>query len=504
MIKNIKQNEIFYEALIILFLVSTPIFVLLSQAQSIQNQNLRQLNKELIGIQSLMSLDDRTALKSPEALDHWINTLQDISESSEIILDPVAETYFLGQIINSELPNLIFLLKNLQNSKLTSYQSNSNIDKFQLNKISEKIEQVSKNLKKVELNAAQSQFNDQVNLNIQQWNILSENMKQNLKLSEPILKNIDHNIKDLFDYRRFQISQLKLLLESRKKFYEQNQKRFNLVLLFVFLISVSLAVSLFLRLINKIKEDAKNIAEQSYALEKSLKLAALGELTSGLGHEIANPLTVIMTSLNQLAKKNESSTGASKEDIQKHFEKTNKAVNRVVAIINSIRSMIIDDHSKNFVHFNLKDTFEDVLSMLQHLFLKHQINLTLDDTSELPPVYGLQTETGQILTNLIKNAIEVLAQQEHRKIEIKFNFDSNHHRLKIYVLDSGPGIPDELKDKIFNHLFSTKTQNGGTGIGLSYSQKMAQKMNAELKLVDHQFLLHGACFELTIPTQPTS
>ena len=491
----IKQKSIFILAFIIFILASAPTIILLIQVSLFQSESVRQVKAEVLGANYIANYDESQVLNSQYKLHKWVLFNDDTSDQQEIILDPTAESYYLGQLVTHNLPNIV---QNIYMYHLNSIDLRTDEDWIYFNReMRENLEKISERILRIEVEIGSSKYTQNKLYTTQDWDPILHKIEKLITKDVTDKDIVYSTLQEIMSYRQDQLKILKTILNDRLMYFEKGVQQYLWILFISFVISLSLGFSLFIKLLNKIEKSTLEIVEKDAALEKSSKLALLGELTSSIGHEIANPLTVLTTSVEQIYKKNQSGAGVTPEDIQKHYDKSTRAINRVSAIIKSIRSMIIEDHVKNISRFDILVTLNEVTTLLEHLLSKNAVEITIVNANPIPEVIGLPIETGQILSNLIKNAVEVLKSQELRKIQIHFEKQTNC--LEIFVVDSGPGVPTELVHKIFQPMFSTKVNEGGTGIGLSYSRRVAEKMNAQLELIDSPFELKGACFKLTLP-----
>lgn len=492
----IKQKNIFILAFIIFILASAPTIILLTQVSLFQNESVRQVKAEILGANEIDNYDETQVLNSQYKLHKWVLFNDDTSDQREIILDPTAESYYLGQLVTHNLPNIV---QNIYMYHLNSIDLRTNEDWIYFNReMRENLEKISERILRIEVEIASSKYTQNKHYATQDWDPILHKLEKLITKDIKDKEEVYATLQEIMLYRQDQLKTLKRVLRDRLIYFEKGVQQYLWILFISFVISLSLGFSLFIKLLNRIEKSTIELVEKDAALEKSSKLALLGELTSSIGHEIANPLTVLTTSVEQIYKKNQSGTGVTAEDIKKHYEKSTRAISRVSAIIKSIRSMIIEDHVKNIRRFDVLTTLNEVTTLLEYLLSNNAVEISLEKNNQIPEVVGLPIETGQILSNLIKNAVEVLKSQEFR--QIKINFMSRPQHLEIFITDSGPGVPLELKNKIFQPMFSTKINEGGTGIGLSYSKRVAEKMNATLELIDSPFELKGACFKLTLPT----
>ena len=239
----------------------------------------------------------------------------------------------------------------------------------------------------------------------------------------------------------------------------------------------------------KINEQLNEAQER---LVRSEKLAVVGKLASGVGHELRNPLGAIRNALFIIKKKNGNTLISN--DVQKFnqlVEIVEKETDRSIKIVNDLLGF--SRTAKPAVSpTNIRSIIESSLSRLK---IPDKINkvVQVEDTLPLVPVDANQIE--QVLINLIQNALDampnggwltILAQRED-----KF--------LVITIKDTGCGIPDTVKNKIFDPLFTTKPK--GIGLGLAISLNIIQRHEGFIDLKSKEG--EGASFAVKLPITKT-
>ncbi len=232
------------------------------------------------------------------------------------------------------------------------------------------------------------------------------------------------------------------------------------------------------------KLSQKELESERVKLFNATKMASLGEMASGVAHEINNPLTVILNKASQI--KNHISL----HEIDKNY--ITSAADKIIITVDRISKII-----KGLTHFS-RDASEDdkhpvlviniineVLDLCKARFASNGVNVKINvkETGQLSTlsVFGNSIQVQQVLLNLLNNAYDAISLLKDPWVEIGLEqFDPD--TVDIFVMDSGPGIPTEIREKIMNPFFTTKEVGKGTGLGLSISQGIIKSHQGELFL----------------------
>lgn len=206
----------------------------------------------------------------------------------------------------------------------------------------------------------------------------------------------------------------------------------------------------------------QNITE-SKNLEEQAKLASIGKVASGVGHEINNPLAILIGYLRLIEgdlKKAEYASPMVFEMISK-MHLASERITRIVKNLQSLSKTVTEQ-----VIFDLRETIAQTLGLVSEIYSKQGIVLTYEvETPNALTVFGNKGRIEQVILNLISNAKDASEGKEKRLIHLKLTEASDTAVLEIQ--DNGSGIPAPIQDKIFDPFFTTKDVNKGTGIGLS-------------------------------------
>ena len=226
----------------------------------------------------------------------------------------------------------------------------------------------------------------------------------------------------------------------------------------------------------------------------SEKMASLGELTAGIAHEIQNPLNFVnnFSEVNQeLSEELEEELKAGKiddaislsKDIKENSEKINQHGKRAEAIVKSmLQHSRTSSGEKELTDINA--LCDEYLRLAYHgLRAKDKsfnasYKLELDES--LPKLNVVPQDIGRVILNIINNAFQAVQNEKNPIISVSTKQLNEH--IEIRITDNGPGIPDSIKDKIFQPFFTTKPTGQGTGLGLSLAYDIVKAHGGKLKM----------------------
>ena len=216
-------------------------------------------------------------------------------------------------------------------------------------------------------------------------------------------------------------------------------------------------------------EDLKHTQAQLIHAEK---LSAVGELASGVAHEINNPLTTILGQAHLLLSEHEA-TPAVRERLKIIVEETSRAARIVQNLL-----MFARHYTPERRPCSLADQARRVLDLKSYQLQQDNI-LVETEFGPCPPVYADENQIQQVLLNLIQNAHQAMVgHPEARVLTVRIAAGPSHARLE--VLDTGPGIPAEVLSRIFDPFFTTKPPGDGSGLGLSISYGLISEHHGRL------------------------
>lgn len=220
----------------------------------------------------------------------------------------------------------------------------------------------------------------------------------------------------------------------------------------------------------EILEMRKNLEEVHLQLVQSEKIASVGRMAAGVAHEINNPLSGIMIYAELLKKKLEKLPGdndQSVNDIQEIIDQTIRCKKIVSELLEFSRQTV-----GHVTSFDVGELLDKSLNLLVNQALFQNMEVMREIDTGLPAMVGDMGQLQQVFTNLYINAADAMEGKGQLKISAKF--DAKREYFIITVEDTGPGIPHDLQDKIFDIFFTTKPVGKGTGLGLSITKNIIE------------------------------
>jgi len=237
--------------------------------------------------------------------------------------------------------------------------------------------------------------------------------------------------------------------------------------------------------------DMTRARELEHLLRIQDKMTSLGRVAAGIAHEIRNPLSGINIYLNTMEKI---------YDKEESLEKVKQILGQIQSASRKIESVIrrVMDFSKpsepKFVLTGINKAIEEAINLSSVILRKRGIKIEKALAEDLPPCYVDPQLIEEVILNLITNAAEAMKEMDGIK-NIGLTSSIENNRILMRISDSGPGVPSNLKDKIFDPFYTTK--NGSTGIGLSLAHRIITDHGGSLSISKSKW--GGAEFVIEIP-----
>jgi two-component system sensor kinase FixL len=224
------------------------------------------------------------------------------------------------------------------------------------------------------------------------------------------------------------------------------------------------------------------------------RLTAMGEMASALAHELNQPLSAITNYLRGSSRIIASHDGEEMETLKEALGKAAEQAIRAGQIIRRLRDFVSRGETERRVE-SLTKLIEEASALALVGAKELAVNVVFDLDPKMDFVLADKVQIQQVMLNLIRNAIEAMAETPERNLTIRSRADSDD-LLRISVVDSGIGIPAEMEKNLFNPFFTTKPQ--GMGVGLSICRTIIESHGG--KLWPEPNPEGGAIFNFTLPT----
>jgi signal transduction histidine kinase len=244
------------------------------------------------------------------------------------------------------------------------------------------------------------------------------------------------------------------------------------------------------RLYEELREYVRRVEESQQALIRAEKMAAAGRLTASIAHEINNPLQAVQNCLH-LAMRSEMPEKKQHEYIGLANHELERLMSTVQRMLDYYRPGAVDPQ-----RVNMAILLRHVISLLSPQLQARGIRVTTGFSSKLSPVLAVNSQLEQVFLNLILNAYDAMPDGGELHISARPVRDM----AEILVRDTGPGVSEEMRSRIFEPFVSSK--EGGTGLGLSVSYGIVAAHGGSLDLLRDRG--SGACFRVTLPVNGES
>ncbi len=224
------------------------------------------------------------------------------------------------------------------------------------------------------------------------------------------------------------------------------------------------------------------------------KMAAIGFLAGNIAHELNNPLTGIR-SLSQIliAEVNDSRPG--NKQVREDLVEVEKASERSQKIIENLLQFAAGATESRRVTISLNEIIRKTLPMLKTSFREHRTEIIFEVSEACVSVEPQLVQ--QVVFNLVNNACQAMVNQGTLRIESKIEEVDGKASCVLEVADTGAGIPENMRESIFEAFFTTKKEGQGTGLGLSMSRNIVRKFDGDIQVRSE--LGVGSIFRVILP-----
>lgn len=223
--------------------------------------------------------------------------------------------------------------------------------------------------------------------------------------------------------------------------------------------------------LKKKEEGRATIRKLEEMINQSSKMASLGEMASGVAHEINNPLAIIQSTA-QLISSSLEQDKLDKDELVYSFNKISQTTDRIAKIVRGLSFFSHSSQDDQFYSESILSIIKNTASLCLEKFRNGQVDFSLEYSPELDSVMVecRAVEISQVLLNLLNNAFDAIELFDEKWIKVEIE---NLENLVVFsIIDSGTGMTEEIGQKILEAFYTTKPVGKGTGLGLSIARKI--------------------------------
>lgn len=243
----------------------------------------------------------------------------------------------------------------------------------------------------------------------------------------------------------------------------------------------------------ELRASQKIVLDQQFAIVRSAKLISLGQMSAGIAHEINNPLSIISGSISILPRYVEQP-----EKFNSKLAIIQKSCDRIAKIVGGLKKFSRTDDKKSFSPRNLENIIKESMVLVEAKLKRDDVSLNLEINTQAT-IDCDELEILQVLVNLLSNADDAVKNLPEKWIKVTLHEENS--KIVLRVIDSGSGVPENIRIRLFEPFFTTKEVGEGTGLGLSISKGIIEKHKGSLEIIDDS---PNTCFEIKFPRSEES
>jgi PAS domain S-box-containing protein len=251
--------------------------------------------------------------------------------------------------------------------------------------------------------------------------------------------------------------------------------------------------------------DITEVIEKETQLIQAGKMTTLGVMAAGMAHEINQPLNVIQVCADFFLKMLRKGQKIEDEDLKTMANDIVANVERASGVIKHVRDFARQSEPVSS-RVKINDPINDVFKVLGHQLKVHNVEVELDLDPDVPEILAEHNRLEQVFINLVSNAIDAMDEKDNqpetgdREKRLKITSFAENGHVCIKVADTGIGMSEEVKNKIFEPFYTTKKVGKGTGLGVSISYGIVQDYRGSIEIESE--VGKGTTFTLKFPQAP--
>ena len=314
-------------------------------------------------------------------------------------------------------------------------------------------------------------------------------------LGTPFLQLGDENDQELAEGLK-NLSENESLLFTKKRHFRKDGKPFFVN------INISYAKYGEADVIVAATTDITEVIEKETQLIQAGKMTTLGVMAAGMAHEINQPLNVIQVCADFFLKMLNRGQKIEDEDLRSMANDIVANVQRASGVIKHVRDFARQSEPVR-TRVNINDPVNDVFKVLGHQLKVHDVDVMLDLDTDIPDILAEHNRLEQVFINLVSNAIDAMDEKDDRpdisnkEKQLTIKSYAENGQVCVKVSDTGIGMSEEVKNKIFEPFYTTKKVGKGTGLGVSISYGIIQDYKGSIDIESE--VGKGTTFTLKFP-----
>jgi signal transduction histidine kinase len=232
------------------------------------------------------------------------------------------------------------------------------------------------------------------------------------------------------------------------------------------------------------------------------RLAEMGRISAAIVHELKNPLSVISQAAGWGKTVLRDASGLEqndREELTNVLQEVEKQTHRSWSIIQQVLDLVRESKPDK-KEFSLKELLNTTLEYLSSEIKTPEIRIVPSFPANEMTVRSDYTLLQQVLMNLLSNAVHAIKEANQKDGRIDVVLEDLPTKIRIQIIDNGPGIPEKQQDKIFDLFYTTKPKGKGTGLGLAVSNRVAKRLGGSIQFESTPG--QGTAFYLLLPKDP--
>ena len=231
--------------------------------------------------------------------------------------------------------------------------------------------------------------------------------------------------------------------------------------------------------LDQIRAAHEELQKTQRSLVRSEKMASVGHLAAGVAHEVGNPLAAVMGYTDLLRDRD-----LDEETADELADRALKQLKRIREIIRQLLDYSRADSDTEPTAVDVADAIEEAVELVRATPKGREADIEMQIDDDIGDARAIRGELEQVLVNLLLNAVEAMDDADCDERRVTVGCRTEDGDIIIDVIDTGPGIDDEVADEIFDPFFTTRDPGEGTGLGLAITQRLIDRVDGRIEPVD--------------------